>query len=427
MCDTNITSPTTSSDADSMSHIIHDSQGFNHQLWLKKKFEGVTDPHLFFPAQQRTPAFVQVEQQLRANLSLIKYVAQQSGVEVILAFKSYALWRLFPIFREYIDSSTASSLWEAEMGYRYMKKRTHTYAPVYKEDEFDGILDCSHHIIFNSIQQFCKFYPRVKSYKDYPIECGIRVNPEYSEIETDLYNPAAPGSRMGTIIGDIPGKLPPGLVGLHVHVHCESNSFQLERTLKVLIERCDHLLKQAKWLNLGGGHLMTHESYDIEHLISLLHWFQEQYPHLKLILEPGSAFAWDTGYLVATVEDIVENHGVRTLMMDASFTCHMPDCLEMPYQPKVRGAMNKATETHKYGYRIGGNSCLSGDVMGDWYFDHKVRVGELLIFEDMLHYTLVKTNMFNGIYHPSICLEDMTGNLKVLRDFTLEDYLSRMD
>ncbi|MDO5017248.1 MAG: carboxynorspermidine decarboxylase [Porphyromonas sp.] len=385
------------------------------------------DPHLFFPAQLPTPAYVQVEEQLRANLSRIKYVADATGVEIILAFKAYALWKLFPIFREYISASTASSLAEARMGYDKMGSRTHTYAPVYKSIEFDEIMDCSTHIVFNSMAQFEKYYPRVQAYQKYPIECGIRVNPEYSEVGTELYNPAAPGSRMGTIVSQIPKTLPPGLAGLHIHTHCESDSYQLERSLQVIEERCGHLLKQAKWLNLGGGHLMTHQDYDIDHLVGLLRGLRERYPHLHIILEPGSAFAWETGYLVATVEDIVENHGIRTLMMDASFTCHMPDCLEMPYQPRVRGAAQAESETHTHKYRIGGNSCLSGDVMEDWYFAETPRVGDLLIFEDMLHYTSVKTNMFNGIKHPSICVERLDGTLEVLREYTVQDYLERMD
>lgn len=386
-----------------------------------------SDPRRFFASQHPTPVYVQVEAQLRSNLERIRYVAKEAGVEIILAFKAYALWKLFPIFREYISASTASSLAEARMGRDKMGSRTHTYAPVYKEEEFGEVMECSTHIVFNSMTQYERFYPQVKAYTGYPIECGIRVNPEYSEIGTELYNPAAPGSRMGTIVSQIPDKLPEGLVGIHIHTHCESDSYQLERSLEKIEERCDHLLKQAKWLNLGGGHLMTRQDYDVEHLIQLLRRFKAKYPHLHIILEPGSAFAWETGYLVATVEDIVENNDISTLMMDASFTCHMPDTLEMPYQPRVRGAEQVETDTHKHKYRIGGNSCLSGDVMGDWYFEEQPQVGDLLIFEDMLHYTSVKTSMFNGIKHPSICIEHLDGSLEVLREYTVEDYLSRMD
>lgn len=384
------------------------------------------DPHHFFPTPFSTPAYVQVEEQLRANLERIAHVAQRADVEIILAFKAYALWRLFPIFKEYIRSTTASSLNEAYLGYHLMGSRTHTYAPIYTDATFEEILRCSSHIVFNSMSQFERFYPRVESYRAYPISCGIRINPEHSEISTGLYNPAAPGSRMGTTIDQVPSKLPKGIEGLHFHIHCENDSYTLERSLEVIIEKCDHLLQQAKWLNLGGGHLMTHQEYDTEHLIQILQRLKGRYPLLEIILEPGSAFGWETGYLVATIEDIVSNHGIQTLMMDASFTCHMPDCLEMPYQPRVRGAEMQETPTHKHKYRIGGNSCLSGDVMGDWYFESEPQVGDLLIFEDMLHYTTVKTNMFNGIQHPALYLEKSEGGLLLLRQYTFEDYLTRM-
>lgn len=393
---------------------------------FKDKYLLGKDPHDFFPTHYPTPAYVQVESQLRANLERIRSVASRTGIEIILAFKAYALWKVFPIFKEYIECSTASSVNEARMGREQMGARTHTYAPVYKESEFDEILRCSSHIVFNTPQQFEKFYPRVAAYKDYPIECGIRINPEYSEIETDLYNPAAPGSRMGTIADQMPKDLPEGVNGLHFHVHCESFSYELERSLEVISQKFDHLLKQAKWLNMGGGHLMTHQAYDIEHLIGVLQRFKELYPNLHIIMEPGSAFAWETGYLVASIEDIVENHGISTLMMDASFTCHMPDCLEMPYQPTLRGAMKEETETHKYRYRVGGNSCLSGDVIGDWYFRTPPKIGDLLIFEDMIHYTTVKTTMFNGIHHPSIYLERLDGTMELLKKYRFEDYLERM-
>lgn len=384
-------------------------------------------PHHFFPSPFATPAYVQVEAQLRANLERIQSVAKRADVEIILAFKAYALWKVFPIFREYIECSTASSLNEARLGLEKMGHRTHTYAPVYKESEFNEMLRCSSHIVFNTPSQFAKYYPRVKAYTEYPIECGIRINPEHSDITTELYNPAAPGSRMGTILEQMPEILPEGVSGLHFHVHCENMSDALERSLEVVSTKFDHLLRQVKWLNMGGGHLMTHQEYDIEHLIRVLNDFKSKYPHLHIIMEPGSAFAWETGYLVTSIEDIVENHGISTLMMDASFTCHMPDCLEMPYQPAIRGAMKEETSTHRYRYRVGGNSCLSGDVMGDWYFETPPKVGDLLIFEDMVHYTTVKTNMFNGIHHPSLLLERMDGTMEVMREFTFEDYLNRMN
>ncbi|MDO4770305.1 carboxynorspermidine decarboxylase [Porphyromonas sp.] len=379
-----------------------------------------------FPSQIQTPCYVLEEELLRRNLSLIKRVAKEADVEIILAFKAYALHKSFPIFREYIECSTASSINEARLAYEEMGSPAHTYAPVYKDSEFDTIMACSSHITFNTPAQFERFYPKVKAFADGSISCGIRINPEYSEVGTDLYNPCAPGSRLGTIADELPYPLPKGVEGLHFHTHCESNSYDLEKTLEVVEEKFARYLPHIKWLNMGGGHLMTHKDYDVEHLIGLLRAFKAKYPNLHIIMEPGSAFAWQTGYLVTQVLDIVENKGIKTLIMDASFTCHMPDCLEMPYQPAVRGAEKQPTPGYGYRYRIGGNSCLSGDVIGDWYFDHEPKVGELLIFEDMIHYTTVKTTMFNGIVHPAIYMHRTDGRWEEYRTFTYDDYKSRM-
>lgn len=373
-----------------------------------------------------TPAYVLEESLLRRNLEVISHVAREAGVEIILAFKAYALWKSFPIFREYISASTASSLFEANLGYHEMGARTHTYAPVYKDSEFDEIMSCSSHITFNSLSQVARFLPRVKAYRDHDISCGIRVNPEYSEVETALYNPASPDSRMGVPLAGLPQHLPEGIEGIHFHTHCESDSYALERSLEVVERKFGHLLKEAKWLNMGGGHLMTRRDYDVPHLIGLLKSFKAKYPHLHIIMEPGSAFGWQTGPLVTEILDIVENGGVRTILIDASFTCHMPDCLEMPYQPAVRGASMEPTHTHTHKYRIGGNSCLSGDVMGDWYFEEEPKVGDRIIFEDMNHYTTVKTTMFNGIHHPSIYCHHSDDSWELYRAFTYEDYKHRM-
>ena len=379
-----------------------------------------------FPSRIDTPAYVMEEEALRRNLSLIRSVSQRAGVEIILAFKAFALWKSFPIFREYIRSSTASSVNEALLAYGEMGSLAHTYAPVYRDEDFDTILRCSSHITFNSLTQFDHLYPRVRGFGAHPISCGIRINPEYSEIGTDLYNPAAPGSRLGVIATLLPETLPEGIEGIHFHTHCESDSYALERSLQVIEQKFGAYLPQVSWINMGGGHLMTRADYDVDHLVAILRKFQERHPHLHIILEPGSAFAWQVGVLVTRVIDIVENHGTKTLMIDGSFTCHMPDCLEMPYQPSVTGAHMSADEDHAYSYRIGGNSCLSGDVMGDWYFDHEVSRGELIVFEDMIHYTTVKTNMFNGIHHPSILLHTTDDEWITYREYTYEDYKDRM-
>ena len=387
------------------------------------------------------PYYLLSESLLRRNLDLIRRVAQESGAEIILAFKAYALWKTFPIMREYISHTTASSPYEARLALEEFGSPAHTYSPAYTQEDFPEILRCSGHITFNSLTQYERFASQVLDYKDHRVSMGLRVNPEYSEIETELYNPCAPGSRFGVLASQLPDTLPAGVEGFHCHCHCESSAQALQNTLVHLEEKFSRWFSQIKWLNLGGGHLMTRKDYDVSLLIQILRSLKERYPHLQLILEPGSAFAWQTGCLVSHVVDVVENHGVRTAILDVSFTCHMPDCLEMPYQPVVRGAeslpaeyvwqeaQNNLTSPSLLGhvYRLGGNSCLSGDFMGCWLFDAPLEIGQEVIFEDMLHYTTVKTNMFNGIPHPSIVLQHTDGTEEVLRSYTYEDYRDRID
>lgn len=370
-----------------------------------------------------SPCYVMEETLLRKNLSLIKKVQEEAGVQIILAFKAFAVWKAFPIIREYIPFSTASSKYEAQLAYEEMGSLAHTYSPAYTEVDFPVILKYSSHITFNSLSQFERFYPYVLADGN-RVSCGLRINPEYSDVETELYNPCAPGSRMG-IVSDLLGDaLPEGVEGFHFHTLCESDSYDLEKTLQEVEKRFGRFLPRLKWLNMGGGHLMTRKGYDTDHLVALLKRFKAKYPHLGIIMEPGSAFAWQTGFLLATVVDIVENHGIKTAIMDASFTCHMPDCLEMPYKPVIRNATEPVEG--KPTYRIGGNSCLSGDYMGDWSFDEPLKIGDKLIFEDMIHYTIVKTTMFNGIPHPSIALWSRDNRLVMYRTFGYEDYKNRM-
>ncbi|HOM62798.1 MAG TPA: carboxynorspermidine decarboxylase [Dysgonamonadaceae bacterium] len=371
-----------------------------------------------------SPCYVMEEELFRRNLQLIRSVKDRAGVNIILAFKAFALWKSFPIIREYIGQSTASSVAEAQLAFEEMGRPAHTYAPSYTDEEFPVLLKYSSHITFNSLSQLERFYPQVKS-SDKPIKCGLRINPEFSVVETDLYNPSAPGSRLGITADKLGDKLPEGITGLHIHNLCENNSYALEETLKVVESKFGHLFPQLEWLNLGGGHLMTHKDYNIEHLIGLLKDLKSRYPHLEIILEPGSAFAWQTGPLVSTVTDIVENHGVKTAMLNVSFACHMPDCLEMPYKPVIRGAYQEAV-AGKPTYRMGGNSCLSGDFMGDWSFDEPLKVGDRIVFEDMIHYTIVKTTMFNGVSHPSIGLWTKDNEFVLYRQFGYEDYKNRM-
>ena len=375
-----------------------------------------------------SPCYVMEEALLRRNLELIRSVAQRADVEIILAFKAFALWKSFPIFREYITHTTASSLFEARLAKEEFGNKAHTYSPAYTEEEFEEILNCSSHITFNSLTQYERFASRVQG----RASVGLRVNPEYSEIETELYNPCAPGSRFGILNRDLPSALPADIEGFHIHCHCESGSDVFARTLLHIEEKFSAWFDQLKWINFGGGHLMTRKDYDVELLVNTLQDFHHRYPHLKVILEPGSAFAWQTGPLVAKVVDIVENYGVKTAIVNASFTCHMPDCLEMPYKPAIRHAETleeddiQTAKTVPNTYRIGGNSCLSGDFLGLWQFDRELQIGETLIFEDMIHYTTVKTTMFNGIAHPSIGMLHEDGTFELFRRFNYEDYRDRM-
>jgi carboxynorspermidine decarboxylase len=371
-----------------------------------------------------SPAYVMEESLLRKNLALIQSVKERAGVDIILAFKAFALWKSFPIIKEYIRCSTASSPWEAQLALEKMGSKAHTYSPAYTEKDFPVIKACSSHITFNSLPQFHRFYKDTLN-NPTKISCGLRINPEYSEVETELYNPAAPGSRLGIVREELGDRLPEGIEGLHFHTLCESSSYALENTLKQVEAKFGDLLPKVQWLNMGGGHLMTRKDYDTEHLIRLLQNFKKKYPNLEIILEPGAAFVWQTGVLVSSVVDIVENRGIKTAILDVSFTCHMPDCLEMPYKPTVRGAYQEPVEG-KPTYRLGGNSCLSGDFMGDWSFDKELRPGDKIVFEDMIHYTIVKTNLFNGIPHPDLCLWKENDTLEIYRRFGYEDYKNRM-
>lgn len=381
---------------------------------------------------RETPYYRIEERLLRNNLALIRRTAEEAGVEFILAFKAFALWKTFFIFRDYIAHTTASSPNEARLAFEEFGSKAHSYSPAYEDKDFDTIMRCSSHITFNSLQQFEHFYPRIVE-NGKPLSCGLRINPQYSEIETTLYNPCAPGSRFGILAEQLPDKLPEGVEGFHCHNHCESSAAALVHTLEHIEARFAKWLPAIKWLNLGGGHLLTRKDYDVRLLIDTLKSFKARYPQLHLILEPGSAFAWQTGDLFASVVDIVENDGIKTAILNVSFTCHMPDCLEMPYWPAIRGAETleppqaAGSERDPLVYRLGGNSCLSGDFMGYWRFEQPLQIGDTIRFLDMIHYTTVKTNMFNGIPHPSLVLLRENGEEELLRRFGYEDYRDRMD
>lgn len=377
-----------------------------------------------------TPYYIVYEERLRRNLSLIKRVSEEADVKIIMAFKANALWKTFPVIAEYVSASTASSLNEMQLSLDCLGNEVHAYCPVYTESTFPKFLEGSSHVTFNSLAQFNKFYPQVakhnEEHPDRKVSCGLRVNPRCSVIETDIYNPCVPGSRFGVNASDLPEELPEGLEGFHFHALCESSSYDLEKVLVALKSQFGKWLPKLKWLNMGGGHLMTRKDYDVKHLVSLLQELHKDYPELSLIMEPGSAFTWQTGDLVTEVLDVVEDSGIKTAIIDASFACHMPDCLEMPYRPAIAEADDDAGED-AFVYRLGGNSCLSGDYVGDWKFHSPLEPGQRLTLLDMNHYTTVKTNMFNGIQHPSIWFKPIDGDAVLLREFTYEDYKSRMD
>ncbi len=370
-----------------------------------------------------SPSYVLDEQLLDENLAVIDRVRREAGVEIIVALKACAMWSIFPELARHSDGATASSVAEARLVLEEFGQPAHTYAPVYTDRNIDEILRCSNHITFNSVAQFERFGQRALING---ISCGLRVNPQYSPVETDLYNPCVAGSRLGVTAAELAahGGLPQGIEGLHFHVLCESRPHHLRLALEALEKHFGDLLDRVKWLNMGGGHLMTHAEYDCDELIALLKEFKARHPQLRLILEPGSAFTWRTGYLVSTVEDIVENGGVHTAMLDVSFACHMPDCLEMPYKPAIIGAHEPLDGEKRW--RMGGTSCLAGDYYGDWAFDHELQVGERIVFEDMIHYTMVKTTMFNGVHHPSIVIARRDDRVDVIREFGYEDFRDRM-
>ena len=368
-----------------------------------------------------TPYYIVYEDRIRRNLALISDVAARSGAKIIMAFKANALWRTFPIVREYCRDFTASSLNELRLGNEELGGEAHSYCPAYTDATIGEYLTRSTHLTFNSLHQWERFKDRVAATNVSP---GLRVNPQCSVIETDIYNPALPGSRFGVTAEELGDKLPEGIEGLHFHALCESTSYDLAKVLDAFEDQFGHLLPHVKWVNMGGGHLMTKAGYDTEHLVTLLRDFRSRHPHIQVILEPGSAFMWRTGDLITSVVDVVENQGVRTAIIDASFACHMPDCLEMPYKPAITESIEPSDTTPLY--RLGGNSCLSGDFMGDWAFPRDLAIGDRLTLEDMNHYTTVKTTMFNGIQHPAIVLSRSNGDIEVLRRFDYEDYKNRM-
>lgn len=370
-----------------------------------------------------SPCFVLEEAHLRANLEWIAEFARMADVKIILALKGFAMFGAFDLVRKYLPGTTASSLNEALLGAREFGGEVHAYCPAYPEDEIEEICDICCHVTVNSLGQWERFRPLFEARRD-RLSVGLRVNPEYSPVETDLYNPCVPGSRLGARAHELSGGLPEGITGLHVHNLCESDSHALARTLEQIERLYGHILGDIRWLNLGGGHLITGDKYDREHGAAVLRAFRERHPNLQIILEPGSAIAWRTGVLRARVLDVLKPDKRSIAMLDVSIAAHMPDCLEMPYKPRIIGARD-ADESGD-SYAMGGLTCLAGDVIGDYAFDKPLQVGDDVIFDDMMHYTMVKTTMFNGVRHPSIGIWREDDSFELLREFGYEDYRNRL-
>lgn len=369
-----------------------------------------------------TPCYIVDEDLLIKNLEILQSVQDRTGCSILLAQKGFSMYAVYPLIGRYLKGVASSSLFEARLGYEEMGKEVHVFAPAYVDDEIEELMHYSDHIVFNSFDQWNRFKARVKTFTPKKIECGIRVNPEYSEIETPIYNPCYANSRLGVTLSNFRPDELDGIDGLHFHTMCEQNSDTLERTVRVVDEKFGKYIKGMKWINMGGGHHITRPDYDIEALIRSIMFFQDKYG-VNVYLEPGEAVALNTGFLAAGVLDIVDN-GMKIAILDASAACHMPDVLEMPYRPNIIGA--GMPDEYAYTYRLGGNTCLAGDVIGDYSFEQPLKQGDRLVFCDMAHYTMVKNNTFNGLNLPSIALCSKTEGVKIIKRFGYEDFKTRL-
>ncbi|MDR5587017.1 MULTISPECIES: carboxynorspermidine decarboxylase [Clostridium] len=369
-----------------------------------------------------SPCYLIDERLLKKNLEKLDYVQKETGANIILATKAFSMYSTFPLIGKYLKGVTSSSLFEARLGYEEMGRQVHIFSPAYREDEFDEIMKYCDHIVFNSFNQWRLYKDKVKKYKDKRIECGIRINPEYSEIETDIYNPCFENSRMGVTLENFEPEELEGIDGLHFHTMCEQNSDTLARTIKVVDEKFGKYIKNMKWLNFGGGHHITREDYDIETLIETILYMKNKY-EIDIYLEPGEAVALNSGFLVCTILDVIKN-GMNIAIVDTSAACHMPDVLEMPYRPHIinSGMPNQYEHT----YRLGAPTCLAGDIIGDYSFKKPLKVGDKLVFCDMAIYSMVKNNTFNGINLPSIVKYSEEKGIEVIKKFGYEDFKSRL-
>jgi carboxynorspermidine decarboxylase len=396
-------------------------------MTTSEKFPIDKTPHTDF-TQVPSPCFVLEERLLRYNLQVLRHVMDEAGCEIICALKGFAMYSVFPLLREYLPGATASSLHEARLIWEEMGVKAHLCAPAYREEDWPELEKICSHVTFNSPNQWRQYKERALAAG---ISCGIRVNPQYSEVEVDLYNPCIPGSRLGTTANHLGDLLPEGMEGVHFHTLCENNADALARTFKAVEDRFAPLLHQAKWLNMGGGHHITRADYDIDQLIELIRYIRQKYK-VHVILEPGEAVGWQTGYLRAKVLDVMDSQGINVMVMDASVSAHMPDCIEMPYKPKILGAKDavqtgrRNADVGESPWRVGGGTCLAGDYVGDYQFEKEPRIGDPLIFNDMIHYTMVKTTTFNGVGLPSIGIWQENNQFRLVREFGYESYKDRL-
>lgn len=366
-----------------------------------------------------TPYYIVDETLLINNLEILKQVKDRTGCKILLAQKAFSMFSLYPLISEYLDGATASGLFEARLGYEEMGKENHIFSPAYLDGEFDEITDICGHIVFNSFAQLNKFKGKALSKSR---KIGLRVNPEFSTGEHALYDPCSEGSRLGITKKNFDAASLEGVSGLHFHTLCEQNSDDLVKTLNAFEEKFGEFLPQMEWVNFGGGHHITREDYDVETLIDEINRFKEKY-NVQVYLEPGEAVVLNTGYLVSTVLDVFEN-SIQLAIMDASAACHMPDVLEMPYRPYIVGSGEAGEKA--FTYRLGGNTCLAGDIIGDYSFDKPLNVGDRLVFCDMAHYSMVKNNTFNGVGLPSVAIKGKDNSIRLVKRFGYDDFKNRL-
>lgn len=375
---------------------------------------------VFFEALKKAPnpSYVLDERKFIQNLKALDSIQKLSNVKILCALKGFSMWSTFPVMKKYLAGATASSLNEVKLCFEELGVKAHSCFVVYSEDEFEEVLEKSSHVTFNSLNQYDKFKNRIKDYPE--IKFALRVNPKYSKVETAKYNPCMPGSRFGISMERMPDSLPEGITGIHFHALCESNADELEEVLNVVESEIGQLLHESTWVNMGGGHHITRQDYDKDLLVELLSNFKQNY-QTKIFLEPGEAIGWQSGVLLSKVEDVVESDGFQTAILNVSFSAHMPDCLEMPYKPIVVGEKLEGNR-----YTLGGNSCMSGDFVQGFHFENELQVGDDIIFEDMIHYTFVKSTTFNGVPLPAIVVIKATGELCVQKEFSYADFKNRL-